>query len=237
MKAALALCTSLLVTPAVADPVVVFAAASLKEPLDMLAATGDVVVSYGGSGALARQVSLGAPADIILLANDAWMQNLVTAGIVTDVADFASNALVLIGPPDAPDIDIGALPSLLADSKLAMGFFNAVPAGIYGRAAFENLGVWDAIAPNVVAVDNVRAALALVARKEAAFGVTYATDARATRDVRIVANFDPADHPVIRYTGARVSDNPDALAFWALLRGPQGQAALAGFGFLPPVPQ
>mgnify|MGYP000953312439 FL=1 len=74
---------------AVAEPVVVFAAASLKEPIDALAAEmGDVVVSYGGSGTLARQVMQGAPADVVLLANADWLEDL--AGTVHGATDFAS---------------------------------------------------------------------------------------------------------------------------------------------------
>jgi len=236
MKLMIALCAAFAGSPVVADPVVVFAAASLKEPIDTLAAQlGDVVVSYGGSGALARQVMQGAPADVVLLANDAWMQELVAANAVTDTADFASNRLVLIGQAGAADIDLADLPQALDDAKLAMGFTQAVPAGIYGRAALDALGLWDAVAPHVVALDNVRAVLTLVARGEAAFGITYATDARASDAVRIVAQFDPATHPAVRYTGGLVSGTAAAAAFWDQLQGPSGQVILAEAGFLPAV--
>ena len=222
-------------TPVAADPVVVFAAASLKEPLDVLAAQMDVVVSYGGSGALARQIMLGAPADVVLLANDAWMQDLIAAGLVTDVADFASNSLVLIGPAKASDVALADLPSVLGDQKIAMGFTRAVPAGIYGRMAFEHLALWPAVSANVVEVDNVRSALVLVARAEAAFGVTYATDTRVTDAVRILAQFAPETHPPVRYTGGQVSNDPAVKAFWDLVQSDAGQAVFAQVGFLPAV--
>lgn len=231
MKLIVSLC-ALIAAPVAADPVVVFAAASLKGPLDRL--ESDIVVSYGGSGALARQIQQGAPADVVLLANDAWMQDLIDANAVTDVADFASNTLVVIGPSDAPDLDLAKLPITLGDGKLAMGFTQAVPAGIYGRAALENLDLWNAVAGNVVELDNVRAALSLVARGEAALGITYATDALITDAVRVVARFDPADHPPIRYRGGLVSNDADAVAFWALLQGEAGQAALSAAGFIAP---
>ncbi|MEN8894848.1 MAG: molybdate ABC transporter substrate-binding protein [Yoonia sp.] len=231
MKLILSFC-ALFAAPVAADPIVVFAAASLKGPLDQIA--GDIVVSYGGSGALARQIKQGAPADVVLLANDAWMQDLIDAKAVTDVADFASNSLVVIGPADAPDVALDDLPNALGNGKLAMGFTQAVPAGIYGRAALENLDLWVAVAPNVVELDNVRAALTLVARGEAAFGITYATDALITDAVRIVARLDPADHPPIRYRGGLVSDDPDAAVFWDTLRGQAGQAAFSTAGFIAP---
>lgn len=233
MRLILSFCASLIAAPVWADPVVVFAAASLKEPIDALAAElGDVVVSYGGSGALARQVLQGAPADVVLLANDAWMQELQTADAVSDVADFASNSLVLIGLAGSSDVAIADLSRALGTDKLAMGFTQAVPAGIYGHAALVNLSLWDAVAPNVVEVDNVRAVLALVARGEAAFGITYATDAAVSDAVRVVAEFGAELHPPIRYTGAVVSERPEATAFWTALQGAQGQTMLSDAGFL-----
>lgn len=231
MKFVISICAALCAGSAFADPVVVFAASSLKEPIDALAAEmGDVVVSYGGSGTLARQVQNGAPADVILLANAQWMDALPQ---VSDVADFASNALVLIGPVGALDVDLADLPAVLGDARLAMGYTEAVPAGIYGREALENLGLWQAVAPHVAEVDNVRAALVLVARGEVPLGVTYATDARASDDVRVVAAFAQESHTPIRYVGGLVSESAAAQAFWDALRGAQGQAILAEFGYLP----
>ena len=106
----LALLTTLLAGPALGDPVVVFAAASLKGPLDLIAAEADdVVVSYGGSGAIARQILQGAPADLVLLANIDWMDVLTTADVVEEADDFASNTLVLIGAAPAT-VELANLP-------------------------------------------------------------------------------------------------------------------------------
>ena len=227
---------SLISSPVGANPVIVFAAASLKEPIDALAAElGDVVVSYGGSGALTRQVLQGAPADVVLLANDVWMDELQAAGVVSDVADFASNSLVLIGTDGLPDVNITDLPPILGKRKFAMGFKRSVPAGIYGHIALVNLSLWDDIAPNVVELDNVRAVLVLVARGEVAFGITYATDAAVSDAVRVVAKFDATLHPPIRYVGGTVSDRPQASAFWSALQSAQGQTILDTAGFLPSV--
>ena len=218
---------------AVAEPVVVFAAASLKEPIDALAAEmGDVVVSYGGSGTLARQVMQGAPADVVLLANADWLEDL--AGAVHGAADFASNELVLIGGVDAPDLLLADLPVALGADRLAIGAVNSVPAGIYGKAGLEALGIWDSVKDHLAEVDNVRAALVLVARGEVPYGVTYATDVAARDAVRLVARFPDTSHPVIRYVGGLVSDRPEAAAFWDALQGEQGQAILADFGFRAP---
>lgn len=236
MKLILSLCISLTAAPVLADPVIVFAAASLQEPIEALAQElGDVVVSYGGSGVLARQVLQGAPADVVLLANDAWMQELVSAGIVGQVADFGSNSLVVIGPNGAKDVALADLGPALMSDNFAIGFTQAVPAGIYGKAALESLNIWDNVKQNAVEVDNVRAVLALVARGEVGFGITYMTDALVSDSVRVVTPFSAGLHPPIRYTGGLVHDNAPAHAFWSALQGQQGQAALADAGFLPRV--
>lgn len=217
---------------AAAEPVVVFAAASLKEPIDALAAElGDVVVSYGGSGTLARQVLAGAPADVVLLANEEWMETLLAAGLVSDVSDFASNTLVVLGAAGSPDLGLSALPEALGDGRLAIGAVASVPAGIYGKAALENLGLWDDLKDRLAEVDSVRAGVVLVARGEVPFAVAYDTDAAASDEVRIVAAFPEGSHPPIRYLGGVVNDSEKARTFWEALRGPRGQKLLETAGF------
>lgn len=230
-----------LAAPALRADVLVFAAASLKEPLDRMAARFDgVVVSYGGSGTLARQVSLGAPADIVLLANDVWMETLIDGEhvVVQTVADFASNALVLIGVDGMKPLPLEseALDIALGDGRIAIGLTKAVPAGIYARAALQSLGLWEAFQHRLAEVDNVRSALGLVIRGQTPLGIVYATDARISDAVVAVAIFPKESHPPIRYTGALTDDgNPEARAFLTYIAGPEGQAILAEAGFLPPV--
>lgn len=230
-----------LAAPARAD-LLVFAAASLKEPVDQIAADfGDVTVSYGGSGMMARQVGLGAPADVVLLANPVWMDVLTEAGDVQPetVTDFASNRLVLIGPAGADAVPLTAddLADALGTGRLAIGFTASVPAGIYGKAALEALGLWDGVKGHLAEVDNVRAALALVARRQAPLGIVYQSDVRVAPGVAEVALFPEASHPPIRYLGAVTarSDTPQAAAFLDYLAGPTGQAMMAKAGFLPTV--
>lgn len=220
--------------------VVVFAAASLKEPVDALAATfDDVTVSYGGSGTLARQISLGAPADVILLANSEWMTVLVEGDHVShsSVTDFASNRLVVAGPVNADDMALEpeVLLEALGQGRLAVGLTNAVPAGIYAKAALQSLGLWEALSPRLAEVDNVRAALALVVRGQVPLAIVYETDVRVSEDVRALAVFPDQSHPLIRYQAAVVTHSPEADAFLAALIGEQGNTVLADAGFLPAV--
>lgn len=227
---------ALLAGPACADDLVVFAAASLKGPLDAIVADmADVRVSYAGSGTLARQVQQGAPADVVLLASDLWTQALVDSGDIDPPIDFAGNRLVLIGQPGIGTIDLNAEAILAAldGGRLAMGFTGSVPAGIFAKEALTTLGLWEALAPHVAEVDNVRSALALVARGEAPLGVVYATDARVVPGLSVAAVFPADSHDDVSYWAAKVraSTHPQAADFVAQMQSARVQAILREAGF------
>lgn len=228
-----------------ADEVVVFAAASMKTALDDFAAgwsaeTGhDVVLSYAGSGALARQIIEGAPADIFISAAIGWMDEVEEQGLIAEDArrDLLGNTLVLIahGTGAAP-VEIAPgfdLPGLLGDEKLAMALVDSVPAGQYGKAALTSLGLWDAVAPSVAQADNVRAALALVSTGEAPYGIVYATDAAADDNVTIVGTFPADSHPPITYPAALLTGAADAADrdFYQALTSEAARAAFEAQGF------
>ncbi|SFE43931.1 molybdate ABC transporter substrate-binding protein [Methylobacterium sp. 13MFTsu3.1M2] len=233
------------------EPVVVFAAASLKNALDDAAAawtkaTGKTArISYAGSNALAKQIEAGAPADLFISADLAWMDYVDRAGLLKAGSriDLLRNALVLIapGPKDsAADPQVALAPNLgttltrmLGGGRLAMATIDAVPAGKYGKAALEKLGAWDAVKGQVAQAENVRAALLLVARGEAPLGIVYATDAAADPSVHVVATFPADSHPPIVYPAAvtRESRNPDAGTLLGYLRGPEARGSFERQGF------
>ncbi len=231
---------------AAAADVTVFAASSLKTALDdavmrwSAATGGTVTVAYGATSALARQIEAGAPADVFLAASPDWMDDAERAGALRPGTrrDLFGNALVLVAPGagDAAPVVIGRdfdLAARLGDGRLAMALVDAVPAGVYGKAALTSLGLWDAVAPRVAQADNVRAALALVARGAAPLGVVYATDAVAEPAVHVAGTFPDASHPPIVYPGAVTagSTSDEALAFLDWLGTEAGMAAFAGQGF------
>mgnify|MGYP003677136951 CR=1 FL=1 len=230
-------------------PIDLFAAASLREVLDALAAdyltqTGRTVrITYAGSAQLARQIDQGAPADLFVAADEAWMDWLDARGRVERATRrrVAGNTLVLIAPvgtDDAP-VDLGsdvALDERLGDGRLAVADAT-VPAGRYGRQALTRLGLWTGVEHRLAPGDSVRAALALVARGEVPLGVVYATDARAEPRVRVVATFPAGSHAPIVYPAARLRRSQgggDAAAAQAVLdrmSGADGQAVFQRFGF------
>lgn len=247
IPAALAAALSLGAAPALADEVTVFAAASLTDALDRIAADwtdaggAAVVTSYAGSSAMARQIREGAPADIFISASPDWMDALEASGDLRPGTrrDILGNRLVLIAHGDADPVTIDAdldLPALLDGGRLSMALVDAVPAGIYGRAALTHLGLWEAVAPLVAQSDNVRAALAFVARNEAPLGIVYATDAAAQDAVSVIGTFPADSHPPITYPAALTaqSDAAQAQAFLDHLSSDAAREVWARFGFTLP---
>ena len=223
---------------------VVLAASSLQEAMteaaDRWAAAGHVrpMVSFAASSALARQVQAGAPADLFVSADEEWMEVLDRAGMLAagTRADLVGNRLVVVAPRVWHGrITRTTLARTLAAGSVAMADPAAVPAGRYGQAALERLGAWAAVAPHVVRAENVRAALLLVERGAAPFGIVYATDARASTAVRVAGLFPADSHPPIRYPVARLkAGSAEAEGFRRWLVSGQGRAVFARFGFTRP---
>ncbi len=202
---------ALSLAPASARSPLVFAAASLKEALDavLIASGTGATASYAGSSALAKQIEAGAPADLFISADHDWMEYLQQRNLVQAESriNLLGNRLVLIAPASthadialAPGVDLR--PHLGPDGKLALADVAAVPAGKYAKAALTALGGWDFVSLQVVSAENVRGALALVARGEAPLGVVYATDAAAEAMVRVAGVFPECSHPPIVYPAA-----------------------------------
>ena len=209
---------------AAAEKVTVFAAASLKNALDAANAawqkeTGnETAVSYAASSALAKQIEAAAPADLFISADLAWMDYVAEKKLIKDDtrSNLLGNRIVLVAPKDnASTVEIKEgfdLAGLVGDGKLAMGAVDSVPAGKYGKAALEKLGVWSAVEGKVAGAESVRAALALVSRGEAPYGIVYETDAAADPGVAVVGTFPEDSHPPIIYPVAILSESQSLAA-------------------------
>jgi molybdate transport system substrate-binding protein len=228
------------------EKVIVFAAASLKNALDAVnaACEADVgeaaTVSYAASSALAKQIEEGAPADVFMSADLDWMKylsdrNLIKADTETQLL---GNGIVLVAPADsevkatiAVNFDLAGL---LGDGRLAMGDVKAVPAGKYGKAALESLGVWASVEGKVAQAENVRAALALVSTGEAPLGIVYKTDAVADPKVKVVGAFPQSSHPPIVYPVAQTagSKNAETPAFLKCLQSAKAKEIFEAQGFV-----
>jgi len=232
-----------------AEGVLVFAAASAKTALDAVLEgfteeTGIAArASYAGSSALARQIGQGAPADLFLSANTEWMDEVAARGLIVPGTrrDLLGNRLVMVATAPHAPVEIGPaldLPALLEGGRLAVALVDAVPAGLYARQALESLGLWEGVADSLAQADNVRAALAYVARGEAPLGIVYASDAVAEKRVAVIGTFPEGSHAPIVYpvaalaTGRAAQADTQALLAW--LDGPAARAAFAAQGFTAP---
>jgi molybdate transport system substrate-binding protein len=247
MAAALAVAVgfSVWAPAAFADDVLIFAAASLKNAMDDaiagFAKSGGATVkaSYAASSALAKQIDNGAPADIFISADPNWMDDVQKHNMIQTSTrfDFLGNVLVMVEPADSKtDVIITQgfpLAAMLGNDKLAMADPDAVPAGLYGKAALTKLGVWDAVEPKVARAQDVRAALLFVSRKEAPFGIVYQTDAAADKGVKIAGVFPPNTYPPIIYPIALTAGtkNPDAAKFLAYLHSDAAKPFFTKQGF------
>lgn len=246
--------TGLMSSPAFADdtpsdhkPLIVFAAASLKNAMDGVAAaykkqhaSADLRISYAGSSTLARQIEAGAPADVYVSANQQWMDKLEKDGLIREHSryDLLGNSLVLVAPKAsktqvklAEHVDL--IDKLGKGQYLAMANTDSVPAGIYGKQALKSLGIWSTVQGHIAQSDDVRAALALVARGESPLGVVYSSDAVAEHKVRVVDTFPPASHDAIIYPAAATADSDNAgdKPFLAFLKSDTAAKIFKRWGF------
>lgn len=227
------------------ETVTVFAAASLKNALDAVnaACVADVgeqaTISYAASSALAKQIEEGAPADIFMSADLDWMKYLADKNLIKADTEtqLLGNSIVLVAPADssaaaeiAPNFDLAAL---LNGGKLAMANVDSVPAGKYGKASLEKLGVWSSVEGSVAQAENVRAALALVSTGEAPLGIVYKTDAAADPKVKIIGTFPADSHAPIIYPVAQTAESKDAEtpAFLKCLQSAKAKELFEGQGF------
>jgi molybdate transport system substrate-binding protein len=238
------------------ESISVFAAASTREVMEQLAAdfqneTGiAVILNFGPSSGLARQIEQGANADLFLSADESWADYLVEKGLVAERRDLLTNKLVVIVPSSPSplggegsgvrgQITIQTLADLTKPEihRLALAG-KAVPAGMYARKALQSAGLWDQLKDRVVEGSDVRAALAYVTRGEAEAGMVYATDAAGNSKVRIALEVNPKLHDPIRYPLALIKQepaHPAARPFYDYLSSAHAIEIFsqAGFGMAP----
>ncbi len=225
-----------------ADKLTVFAAASMTDALSDVGAAftkasgTEVVFSFAGTGSLARQIEAGAPADVFVSADEKWMAYVQDKAAVKpgSIKIIATNDLVLVGPAESAQLSLNLdeIQERLAGNRLAMADPETVPAGRYAKAALEATGLWQAVSGKLAPMDNVRIALASVARGDTPLGIVYGSDAFVEPKVRILAVFPEESHPKIRYPAAETATASEgADAFIEFLAGDEAQKIFLGKGF------
>ena len=245
----LSLLAALAATPQTAtaqDTLTVFAAASMRNALDdanaaFTKASGvKVTASYAATSALVKQIEQGAPAEVFISADLRWMDYAIEHKLVKPDTrvDLLGNRLVLIAPKasklDNVKIEKGFdIARLAGDGRISVADVKAVPAGRYARAALESLGAWKAAEPKLAQAENVRAALAYVARGETAVGIVYETDARIEPGVKIAGVFPAGSHPPVTYPVAATANakGDAATRYLRFLQTPAAKAIFEKYGF------
>ncbi|PLX35984.1 MAG: molybdate ABC transporter substrate-binding protein [Hyphomicrobiales bacterium] len=230
--------------PALAgEKLLVFAASSMTNALTAIGErfteeTGVAVeFSFSATSKAARHIEAGAPVDVFVSADLAWMDVLQESGAVDKARTLvvAGNTLVMVAPAEDSGgtllLTADALAARLGEGRLAVGDPSHVPVGRYAKEALSRLGLWDAVSGRLVPAANARVALALVGRGEAPLGIVYRSDAAAEPGVKIVAAFADASHTPIVYPAAALGGNPAADRFVAFLAGDEAQALFAKAGF------
>jgi molybdate transport system substrate-binding protein len=218
----------LIAHPTPAAEVRVFAAVSLTEALQEIAAgytPDEIVFHFGASSILARQIEQGAPADLFLSADEARMNALASKGLIVPSTRISilSNTLIVVGVP------------LSRARSVALAEPSSVPAGVYARTWLQKIGLWERIAPKVVPTENVRGALAAVESGNVDAAIVYKTDARMAKHSRIVFEVPRAQGPPISYPFALLRDAEErdaALRFLRYLRSKNALRVFAKHGFL-----
>ena len=232
------------------EPLTIFAAASLARVMQAAAEEFEQLrrretnCVFAGTAQLARQIEQGAPAHVFVAADDQWTDWLAERGLILRGSQriVASNRLVLIAPVGAEEaalaLNEGGLREMLTrdrEGRIALAL-PEVPAGAYARQALDAHGLMAEVEDRIAPAENVRVALAYVAREEAALGVVYATDAAVEERVKVLYEFPATSHDPILYSAVAVAAggvvHPETQAFVDYLAGPAGQAWFAGAGFL-----
>jgi len=191
--------------------------------------------NFGSSGTLAAQIDQGAPVDVFLSAAAKPMDDLQAKGLIVAATrrNLLRNTLVLIAPPNSSLKDFQGLTGSSV-RVVAIGDPASVPAGQYGKQTLAALKVMDKINSKVVLAKDVRQVLTYVETGNADAGLVYATDARISGKVRVVATAPESTHDAIVYPVAVVkgSRSEDAARkFLEYLRTPQAQAVFVKYGF------
>jgi molybdate transport system substrate-binding protein len=230
----------------------VFGAASLGKVLEQVKSAYEaanpgstMTVSTDSSAALEMKIEQGAPADVFLSADTTNPQKLVDSGFADgDATNFAGNKLTIITPKGNPGGLTGPF-DLAKDGIRVVAAGDEVPISKYTKQLVDNLaGEADApadfaakYAANVVSKEeNVSTLRSKVELGEGDAGIVYVTDAKASDKVDTIDVPDAVNVPA-SYAGVIVKASQEveaAHAFLDWLGGPDGQAILEGFGFLPP---
>jgi molybdate transport system substrate-binding protein len=232
-------CLIILVSPALAGEVNLSVAASLKEVINELSGSFTrknpgvkFFKNYGASGALAKQVENGAPADVFISANLEWVDYLKGKRLLdsASIGIFTYNTLVFAGAPGKAS----SMQDLTTLEKIAIGSPKSVPAGEYAMEAFRKAGLDKELEKKLVMARDVRECLMYAERGEVDGALVYRTDALQAKQAKILFVVPQELYSRVTYPMALTvagAKNRDAAAFFAFLHTDEAKSVLTKYGF------
>ncbi|HWF37214.1 MAG TPA: molybdate ABC transporter substrate-binding protein [Candidatus Acidoferrales bacterium] len=230
---------------AASEEITVSAAVSLKDALDEISnlyqrQKPDTKLRFnlGGSGALMRQIEQGAPVDVFISASPDEMNALAMKGMLLEGTrrDLLKNRIVLIVPVGTSGVETFQDLDKQEVKRIGIGEPQTVPAGTYAQQVLTHLGIYDRLKPKLILGKDVRQVLTYVASGNVDAGIVYATDAKVSDKVRVVASAQEDWHSPVIYPVAVLKDSKHAAAaknFEAFLSGPAAKPAFEKYGFVP----
>jgi len=213
---------------------------ALKELITQFSASGKdtkITPNYGPSGALAKQINEGAPADLFISANQKWMTFLREEKRIEPTTEkiLACNTLVFSGMKNSV---VTSMADIVKLKQIAIGSPKSVPAGEYAVQAMEKSGVYKQLeeGKQLVMAKDVRQALTYADRGETEGAFVYKTDALLAAQAVILFEvpqdlYDRVTYPIaLTENGAK---RPEAKAFYDFLTGPEGAKVFLKYGFSP----
>ncbi len=226
------------------------AASDLKFALDEIIAsfrteTGRVIEPvYGSSGNFRRQIAQGAPFEMFLSADEAFVFALADEGTTLDRGELYAIGRIAIkvptGSPLKPDVNLDDLAAALRDGRVTRFAIANPEHAPYGRAAEEALrhrGLWDAIRPRLVLGENVSQAAQFATSGGAQGGIIALSLAVAPQVAALGAHaLISADwhKPLLQRMVLLKNAGETTRAFFAYVQQPSARAIFHRFGFLLP---
>jgi len=232
-------CLMFLAAPALAGDVSLSVAASLKEVINELSGAYaksnpevKFLKNFGASGALAKQIENGAPADIFISANQEWMEYLRNKKFAdaATISTFAYNTLVFAGTT----AKASTLEDLVKLERIAIGSPKSVPAGEYAMEALKKTGLDKQLEKKMIMAKDVRECLMYAERGEVDGAFVYRTDALQAKQARIIFTVPQKFYSRVTYPMALTVSgikNKDATGFMHFLQSNAAKPVLAKYGF------
>ena len=200
----------------------VSAAASMQDAMEEVAKAYQeeqpntkITYNFASSGTLTQQIKQGAPVDVFISANEKFMDELDTNKLLLPETrkDLLKNNVVLIVPKKDNITNIANFQQLTNPTikRFSIGEPESVPAGQYAREVLSNLKIYEQVKSKTVFAKDVRQVLSYVESGNVDAGIVYATDAKISENIVVVATASDNTHKPIIYPVAAIrrSKNPE----------------------------